>query len=70
MHNSLDLIYNSNSDGFSFNWLAYSIVGYKGPLCFLFEHEDEGTTYLLGAYINTNVSDNAKFHGSADSCLF
>lgn len=70
MHNHIDVVYNSNSDGFSFNRLAYAIVGYQGPLCFLFEHEDEGKTYILGAYLNTTIKDNAKFHGTADSCLF
>lgn len=70
LHNDLQVVFNSNEHGFSFNRLQYSIVGYKGPLLFLFEHQDEGQYYLLGAYIDSPVLDKARFHGNVNSCLF
>lgn len=63
----LDILYNSGTDGLSFNRLFNRIVGYKSPTIMLISHtehneeEKEETghskNYILGVYIDTEIKD-------------
>lgn len=76
-----DMIYNSGSDGLSFNRLANHIVGYKGPMIFLIKHNQKSSyeeekaepmaeNCILGAFSDGEIKDNAKFGGNLNSCIF
>ena len=75
-----DIIYNSSWDGLSFNRLASHIIGYKGPFIILVKHievsdeesKDENSMqeYVLGAFINNELKDKAKYLGDLNSCIF
>jgi len=69
-----DVIYDSGSDGLSFNRLSNHIIGYKGPMIILVKHAKSATyeegkhdeladDCIVGAYISQEVADKAKFCG-------
>jgi hypothetical protein len=72
-----DVIYNSSSDGLSFNRLSNHVIGYKGPMIFLIKHikahdeedkqEEMAEDCILGAYLSEELKDNAKFGGDLNS---
>ena len=77
----IDLIFNSAKDGLSFNRLSAAIIGYKGPMIFLFRHfkdpsyEESGfetfsDDWIIGAFVDGEIKDNAKFGGDVNTCLF
>ena len=77
----IDLIFNSSKDGLSFNRFSHAIIGYKAPMIFLFKHykdplyEENGVDkfaddWIIGAYVNQEIKDNAKFGGDVNTCLF
>jgi len=75
-----DLIYNSRSDGLSFNRLANHIIGYKAPIIILVKHtevpeedsksEEDHQDHVIGSYIDVELKDNAKFGGDLNSSIF
>lgn len=77
----VDMIYNSSSDGLSFNRLSNHIIGYKGPMIMLIKHkkkrsfeEDDDKPLaddcILGAFIDDEIKDNGKFGGGVQCCIF
>jgi hypothetical protein len=76
MCKDFDIIYNSGSDGLSFNRLSTHIVGYKAPTIMLISHTEhneetkEYTNHILGVYNDTEIKDKGKYSGDLNNCIF
>jgi TLD len=60
-------IYNSNTDGLSFNRLQNAILGYGGPTLFVIQSVSGG---IFGAYTGTSWKESKDFYGNTDSFLY